>query len=213
MPNGGHRLQDPVSHGRWHEQRQSLTYTVDTADINLQDPIRPGYTFGGWYQTSDFSDARVLTIAQGSTGPLTLYAKWSLDTYQITYFTYGATNSAANPVTYTVESATITLQNPTKGADDVFIGWYTNSTFTGDTVHEILKGSTGNLNLHAKMVNYGRFTVANNGDNTFTISRTGGTDGAQTVFYRTQNGSAISGTHFTAIDGSVQLPQGKPPRR
>lgn len=186
-----------------------LTYTVDTADINLQDPIRPGYTFGGWYQTSDFSDARVLTIAQGSTGPLTLYAKWSLDTYQITYFTYGATNSAANPVTYTVESATITLQNPTKGADDVFIGWYTNSTFTGDTVHEILKGSTGNLNLHAKMVNYGRFTVANNGDNTFTISRTGGTDGAQTVFYRTQNGSAISGTHFTAIDGSVQFAAGE----
>ena len=45
---------------------------------------------------------------------------------------------------------------------------------------------------------YGVFSVTNSGSsNTFTIERTGGTDGKQTVYYRTVNGSAIGGTHFT----------------
>ena len=38
---------------------------------------------------------------------------------------------------------------------------------------------------------YGTFSVSNNGNNTFTIKRTGGSDGAQTVYYRTVNGSAV----------------------
>lgn len=51
--------------------------------------------------------------------------------------------------------------------------------------------------------NYGVFSVKNNGNHTFTIERTGGTDGAQTVYYRTVNGSAIGGTHFTHQSGKV----------
>ncbi len=50
---------------------------------------------------------------------------------------------------------------------------------------------------------YGVFSVKNNGNHTFTIERTGGTDGAQTVYYRTVNGSAIGGTHFTHQSGKV----------
>ena len=43
---------------------------------------------------------------------------------------------------------------------------------------------------------YGVFTIQNNGNNTFTVSRSGGSDGVQTVYYRTVNGSAVGGTHF-----------------
>lgn len=50
---------------------------------------------------------------------------------------------------------------------------------------------------------YGIFSVTHSGSNTFTIKRTGGTDGAQTVYYRTVNGSAIGGTHFTHQSGKV----------
>ncbi len=56
--------------------------------------------------------------------------------------------------------------------------------------------------------NYGVFSVKNNGNHTFTIERTGGTDGAQTVYYRTVNGSAIGGTHFTHAAGSVVFAKG-----
>ena len=50
---------------------------------------------------------------------------------------------------------------------------------------------------------YGVFSVKNNDNHTFTIERTGGTDDRQTVYYRTVNGSAIGGTHFTHAAGKV----------
>ena len=43
---------------------------------------------------------------------------------------------------------------------------------------------------------YGTFNVKNNGNNSFTISRTNGSEGEQVVYYRTVNGSAVGGTHF-----------------
>lgn len=57
---------------------------------------------------------------------------------------------------------------------------------------------------------YGVVSIQNNGDNTFTVSRTGGSEGAQTVYYRTVNGSAVGGVHFTADSGTVTIPAGQP---
>lgn len=51
--------------------------------------------------------------------------------------------------------------------------------------------------------------MTNSGGNVFTIERTGGTDGAQTVYYRTVNGSAVGGTHFTHTAGSVTFAKGE----
>lgn len=57
---------------------------------------------------------------------------------------------------------------------------------------------------------YGIFSVTNSGSsNTFTIARTGGTDDRQIVYYRTVNGSAIGGTHFTHAAGSVVFARGE----
>ena len=50
---------------------------------------------------------------------------------------------------------------------------------------------------------YGTFTIKNNGNKTFTVTRTGGTEGQQTVYYRTVNGSAAGGTHFTHKSGTL----------
>ncbi|SCH20306.1 Calx-beta domain [uncultured Clostridium sp.] len=53
---------------------------------------------------------------------------------------------------------------------------------------------------------YGTFSVSSvsgsNGKATFTITRSNGTDKAQTVYCRTVNGSAVGGTHFTHIQPS-----------
>lgn len=56
---------------------------------------------------------------------------------------------------------------------------------------------------------YGTFTVKNNGDNTFTIIRSGGTEGKQIVYYRTVNGSAVGGTHFRHLYGSWTFNDGE----
>ena len=57
--------------------------------------------------------------------------------------------------------------------------------------------------------NFGTFSVINNGSNTFTVSRTGGSDGVQTVYYRTVNGSAVGGTHFTHQAGTLTFKAGE----
>ena len=51
-------------------------YNVETETIILKDTEKPGYTFGGWYRAEDFTGEAVIKIAQGSTGNITLYAKW-----------------------------------------------------------------------------------------------------------------------------------------
>lgn len=55
---------------------------------------------------------------------------------------------------------------------------------------------------------YGIFTIKNNGNNTFTVTRTGGSEGSQTVYYRTVNGSAVGGTHFTHQAGTLTFSEG-----
>ena len=56
---------------------------------------------------------------------------------------------------------------------------------------------------------HGTFSVSSVSGSTFTITRTGGTDGAQTVYYRTVNGSAIGGTHFTHQAGTLTFADGE----
>lgn len=125
------------------------SYDVNTATIILADPTKTGYTFGGWYDNSSFTGTAVTTIDNGSAGNKTLYAKWTLDTYTITYNLDGGTNNIANPESYNVNTKTITLADPTK-TGYTFGGWYDNSSFTGTDVTTIAKGSTGDRTLFAK---------------------------------------------------------------
>jgi len=52
--------------------------------ITLSDPTRKGYTFEGWYTTSKY-EKKVTQIKQGSSGDLTLYAKWKANKYKVKY--------------------------------------------------------------------------------------------------------------------------------
>jgi uncharacterized repeat protein (TIGR02543 family) len=116
-------------------------YNITSSAIILEDPVRSGYTFDGWYSSSSFSGAVVTTIPSGSTGDKVFWAKWTLTSYSITYNLNNGTNGS-NPSSYSITSQTITLDNPTMNGYD-FGGWYTNSTLTGTAVTTIPTGSTG----------------------------------------------------------------------
>ena len=58
-------------------------YTVETPTITLQAPTKAGYTFDGWYSDAEFTGEKVTTIAKGTTGDITLYAKWSETKYSV----------------------------------------------------------------------------------------------------------------------------------
>lgn len=70
------------------------------------------------------------------------------DTYTITYVLDGGNNNTSNPATYTTETDTITLQNPTREGY-IFEGWYRDAAFT-QAITKIENGSSGNLTIYAK---------------------------------------------------------------
>lgn len=122
------------------------TFTASTATFSLKNPTRNGYSFGGWYSESTFK-TKVTSIAKGTKKNITLYAKWTKNKYTITYKLNGGTNGK-NPASYAVDTATISLKNPTRKGY-TFGGWYTSSTYK-TKVTSIVKGSTGNKTLYAK---------------------------------------------------------------
>ncbi|MDE7178738.1 MAG: InlB B-repeat-containing protein [Lachnospiraceae bacterium] len=52
------------------------SYTAETAEIILKDAAKAGYKFEGWYKDAEFEE-KVTKIPEGSTGDITLYAKWT----------------------------------------------------------------------------------------------------------------------------------------
>jgi len=60
----------------------------------------------------------------------------------------GGTNHAANPETYTIETATITLA-PASKVGYTFVGWY-DAEEGGNKITEIAQGSIGDITLYAR---------------------------------------------------------------
>ena len=125
------------------------TYTVETDAFTIKNPTRPGYTFTGWSGTGlTGEDNLTVTIPKGSTGNRSYTAHWSLNTYSITYDLDGGT-AFGNPDSYTVESATITLNQPTK-TGYTFTGWSgTDLTGEDNLTVTIPAGSTGDRSYTA----------------------------------------------------------------
>jgi len=106
-------------------------YDVSTKTFKLTSPVRTGYTFEGWYKDKKFK-TRVTQIEKGSTGNITLYAKWSVNKYKIKYKGNGATSGSMNSVSTWKYGKTYTLAaNKFKRTDYVFAGWNTKADGSG----------------------------------------------------------------------------------
>ena len=125
------------------ENTNPSTYTINSDTIAFSPLSKDGFTFAGWY----VGDTKVMEISKGSTGNLTLTAKWDTIGYTITYHNVdGATNGNAS--TYDVEDQPLVLSDAGKNGYR-FLGWYTDAAFT-NKVSEIAIGTTGDINLYAK---------------------------------------------------------------
>ena len=120
------------------------TYTIETTTFTLNNPTKTGYTFTGWKLNGEGDAMMTVTITKGSTGNLAYTATWTPTIYNIEYTMNGGTATPANPTTYTIETPTFTLTNPTK-TGYTFKGWKLNGE--GDAMMEvtIAQGSTGHL--------------------------------------------------------------------
>ncbi|WP_317979150.1 InlB B-repeat-containing protein [Paenibacillus glycanilyticus] len=107
------------------------------------DPTRTGYTFGGWYSDSGLENAYIFTTQV--TGNMTLYAKWTINSYSITFNSNGGSGVNGQTVNYngTVSEPT----DPTK-TGYTFGGWYTDSNL--DNKYVFATPVTGDITLYAK---------------------------------------------------------------
>ena len=80
------------------------TYTAASA-TELATPTRDGYEFDGWYTNAEFNGDKVTSIAAGTTGDTTFFAKWTANIYTITYSAgeFGEGTVAAGTKTHDVD--------------------------------------------------------------------------------------------------------------
>jgi uncharacterized repeat protein (TIGR02543 family) len=118
-----------LDNGTNHEDNPT-NYTIETETITLKAATKTGYTFDGWYDAA-MEGNKVETIAKGTTGEKTLYARWSANEYTVTFDAQGGeVDPASRPVTY--DAAYGTLPEVTK-TGHTFKGWFTEAT-GGDEV-------------------------------------------------------------------------------
>ncbi|MBQ6979472.1 MAG: InlB B-repeat-containing protein, partial [Clostridia bacterium] len=122
-----------------------ITQNYATTVNAPSDPAKNGYTFSGWYFDSALKNAYTFTTMPADN--ITVYAKWTLVNYGITYNLNGGTNGN-NPAKYTITSSDITLKNPTKTGYE-FKGWFTDSNYQ-NAITVIANGSYGDIELFAK---------------------------------------------------------------
>jgi uncharacterized repeat protein (TIGR02543 family) len=164
---------------------ESVTMTYNSAEhTSITAPSRDGYTFGGWWSEDNGTGSMVMNTSgvlqanvTGYTGDggiwtkdaiCTLYAKWTVIPYTITYNLNGGTQQVdpAPATSYNIESGAITLPTPTKEGYD-FAGWFANSDLeTGGVQTTIAAGSMGNKEYWAKWtIKHYTITWLNNGVN------------------------------------------------
>ncbi len=117
-------------------------YTVASATITLANPTKAGYTFGGWFDNAGLAGTAVTSIPTGSTGDKTFYAKWTINTYQLTVAagTGGSISApATSPATVNYGAATTITAAPSNGYS--FVNW-TVTTGTGATIASATSAST-----------------------------------------------------------------------
>lgn len=132
-----------------NSDKNPKTYTFSTKTISLKAPTRKGYQFAGWYGDRLYKNP-MKEIRQGSTGNITLYAKWKKKIYKISYKLKKGKNNKKNPKKYSVTTKTITLKAATRKGYK-FAGWYRDKKLKR-RVKKIRKGSTGKVTLYAKWI-------------------------------------------------------------
>ena len=151
---------------KWSPDTFTITYSYNGADggtqpatdsytnggtaVTLPTPSKTGYTFGGWYDNSGLTGSAV-TSPYSPSSDVTLYAKWTGQTYTVNFSYFGADGGdSQSSGTFTVGSGSpITLPTPTK-TGYTFAGWYSGSFATLVGAGGASYSPTQNLTLSAK---------------------------------------------------------------
>lgn len=122
-----------------------------------EEPSAEGYTFGGWYEDSEFK--REYTFEKIISDDTTIYAKWIANTYTIVFRSNGHGTSPAS-VTAAYDSV---LERPAdlSAPGYIFLGWYTDEAGTQEyDFNSLVKGG---FTLYAKWIKAYTVSFSGNG--------------------------------------------------
>lgn len=120
---------------------QVVTYPA--AVTKPEDPTKRGYTFGGWY--TDEACTKAYDFATPVTKDMTLYAKWTIITYTVSFDSLEG--SPVDVETADYETAVTKPEDPTRRGY-TFGGWYTDEACT--KAYDFATPVTGDMILYAK---------------------------------------------------------------
>ena len=128
------------------------TYTVETETIVLNAPNRMGYTFAGWFD-ADENGNRIEQIAKGKTGNITLYARWTANSYTVVFNANGGDN-AMGGLTLTYDVAEQLTECTLIRNGYTFAGWATSENgavayLDGATVINLASKDGAEVTLYA----------------------------------------------------------------
>ena len=135
------------------------SYTIASKKITLQEPSRTGYIFAGWYNAKG---KKVSAIPAGSTGDITLKAKWTPIKYKVSFKNSNIRfEKAMSDMTmiygkkYTLPKNSYKSQNKNM----VFVGWNTRKDGKGtafqnqEKVWNLTAKNNGTVILYAQFAN------------------------------------------------------------
>ena len=135
------------------------SYTIED-EITLCAATRDGYSFGGWFTDNAFENA-IDKIALGSTGNMTLYAKWYY-TGTVSFVTNGG--SAIEPITQEYGTVLVAPEDPVR-EHYTFVGWYSDEALQNEYVFSTMPDIDFTLYAKWEAVEYSITYVLNGGEN------------------------------------------------
>ena len=178
----------------------SSSHTYDTAKTLTSNGFsKTGYTFNGWNTKADGSGtsyankASVTNLTSTNGGTVTLYAKWTANTYTVAYNGNGNTGGSTASSSHTYDTAKTLTSNGFSKTGYTFNGWNTKADGSGTSYTNqasvknlsSTKGATVNLYAQWKANTY---TVAYNGN-----GNTGGSTASSSHTYDTAKALTANG--------------------
>ena len=120
-------------------------------------PSATGYTFGGWYTDQACSDDKKFDFNTPITKDITLYAKWTANTYKIIFNAGTGTCGTESATATYADGITLPTATPSDVCDEVgwtFAGWATSSVAETTSAPTLLKANdkyqpTSSITLYA----------------------------------------------------------------
>lgn len=124
------------------------SFSIESGDFILEIPKKNGYKFVGWTGSNGNVPEIDVLIKCDTCSDLYFIANWQIESYPISYYLFGGTNSIKNPDFYCIED-TVSL-NPASKEGYIFLGWFSDEKFE----HKVdsLYGLFGALDLYASFV-------------------------------------------------------------